>query len=100
MPTILRHPNPTVRQKSLYIVSMSNNSLKVLYLSSYRLGSNLFNVDSSEINFDSSSCQLRLVYDVTSYVEEHPGGDAILAHARDDSTKGFYGYAFVPNLEF
>ncbi|XP_062094448.1 cytochrome B5-like protein isoform X1 [Humulus lupulus] len=31
------------------------------------------------------------VYDVTSYVEEHPGGDAILAHAGDDSTEGFYG---------
>ncbi|KAL3623696.1 Cytochrome B5-like protein [Castilleja foliolosa] len=31
------------------------------------------------------------VYDVTSYVEEHPGGDAILAHAGDDSTKGFFG---------
>ncbi|XP_024020691.1 cytochrome B5-like protein [Morus notabilis] len=31
------------------------------------------------------------VYDVTSYVEEHPGGDAILAHAGGDSTEGFYG---------
>lgn len=31
------------------------------------------------------------VYDVTSYVEEHPGGDAILVHAGDDSTEGFYG---------
>ncbi|KFK40765.1 hypothetical protein AALP_AA2G038000 [Arabis alpina] len=31
------------------------------------------------------------VYDVTSYVEEHPGGDAILDHAGDDSTDGFYG---------
>ncbi|KAE8710501.1 Cytochrome B5-like protein [Hibiscus syriacus] len=31
------------------------------------------------------------VYDVTSYVEEHPGGDAILAHAGDDSTEGFFG---------
>ncbi|CAA3022107.1 cytochrome B5-like protein [Olea europaea var. sylvestris] len=31
------------------------------------------------------------VYDVSSYVEEHPGGDAILAHAGDDSTEGFYG---------
>lgn len=31
------------------------------------------------------------VYDVTSYVEEHPGGDAIMDHAGDDSTKGFYG---------
>ncbi|MCI54754.1 hypothetical protein A2U01_0076004, partial [Trifolium medium] len=26
------------------------------------------------------------VYDVTSYVEEHPGGDAILAHAGDETT--------------
>nr|UTK45974.1 b5-E [Tripterygium wilfordii] len=31
------------------------------------------------------------VYDITSYVEEHPGGDAILTHAGDDSTEGFYG---------
>eukprot|EP00252_Welwitschia_mirabilis_P013000 TRINITY_DN28733_c0_g1_i1.p1 TRINITY_DN28733_c0_g1~~TRINITY_DN28733_c0_g1_i1.p1 ORF type:complete len:128 (+),score=17.76 TRINITY_DN28733_c0_g1_i1:64-447(+) len=31
------------------------------------------------------------VYDVTSYVDEHPGGDAILAHAGGDSTEGFYG---------
>ncbi|GAB2265609.1 Cytochrome B5-like protein [Dionaea muscipula] len=33
------------------------------------------------------------VYDVTSYVEEHPGGDAILVHAGDDSIEGFFGYA-------
>ncbi|AAB71978.1 Putative Cytochrome B5 [Arabidopsis thaliana] len=31
------------------------------------------------------------VYDITSYVEEHPGGDAILDHAGDDSTDGFFG---------
>ncbi|XP_048442563.1 cytochrome B5-like protein isoform X1 [Pyrus x bretschneideri] len=31
------------------------------------------------------------VYDITSYVEEHPGGDAILEHAGDDSTQGFFG---------
>ncbi|KAF6155886.1 hypothetical protein GIB67_039217 [Kingdonia uniflora] len=31
------------------------------------------------------------VYDITPYVEEHPGGDAILAHAGDDSTEGFFG---------
>ncbi|CAO2822906.1 unnamed protein product [Amaranthus hypochondriacus] len=31
------------------------------------------------------------VYDITSYVEEHPGGDAILTHAGDDSTEGFFG---------
>lgn len=29
-------------------------------------------------------------------MEEHPGGDAILAHAGDDSTEGFFGYASVP----
>ncbi|XP_057545703.1 cytochrome B5-like protein isoform X2 [Amaranthus tricolor] len=34
------------------------------------------------------------VYDVTSYVEEHPGGDAILTHAGDDSTEGFFGSIF------
>ncbi|KAK3277526.1 hypothetical protein CYMTET_14472 [Cymbomonas tetramitiformis] len=31
------------------------------------------------------------VYDVTSYVDEHPGGDAILNHAGADSTEGFHG---------
>uniref|UniRef100_A0A1D1YBG7 Cytochrome b5 n=2 Tax=Anthurium amnicola TaxID=1678845 RepID=A0A1D1YBG7_9ARAE len=31
------------------------------------------------------------VYDVTPYVEEHPGGDAILRNAGGDSTEGFYG---------
>ncbi|KAL6900636.1 hypothetical protein ACP4OV_005312 [Aristida adscensionis] len=31
------------------------------------------------------------VYDVTSYVEEHPGGDAILNNAGGDSTEGFFG---------
>ncbi|KAJ6797434.1 cytochrome B5-like protein isoform X2 [Iris pallida] len=31
------------------------------------------------------------VYDVTPYVEEHPGGDAILNNAGRDSTEGFYG---------
>uniref|UniRef100_A0A7N0TVS8 Cytochrome b5 heme-binding domain-containing protein n=1 Tax=Kalanchoe fedtschenkoi TaxID=63787 RepID=A0A7N0TVS8_KALFE len=37
------------------------------------------------------------IYDVTSYVEEHPGGDAILTHAGDDSTEGFFGYSFYLN---
>ncbi|PUZ70380.1 hypothetical protein GQ55_2G225400 [Panicum hallii var. hallii] len=31
------------------------------------------------------------VYDVTAYVEEHPGGDAILNNAGDNSTEGFFG---------
>eukprot|EP00884_Botryococcus_braunii_P009532 jgi/Botrbrau1/18580/Bobra.0367s0023.1 len=31
------------------------------------------------------------VYDVSSYVEEHPGGAAILRNAGADSTRGFHG---------
>ena len=31
------------------------------------------------------------VYNVTDYVEEHPGGQAILNNAGGTSTKGFYG---------
>ena len=31
------------------------------------------------------------VYDVTPYVEEHPGGTAILKHAGGDATEGFHG---------
>ncbi|KAK9820927.1 hypothetical protein WJX74_009161 [Apatococcus lobatus] len=31
------------------------------------------------------------VYNVTEYVEEHPGGQAILNNAGGNSTKGFYG---------
>ncbi len=31
------------------------------------------------------------VYDVTAYMEDHPGGQAILNNAGGNSTKGFYG---------
>lgn len=31
------------------------------------------------------------VYDITAYVEEHPGGQAILNNAGRESTKGFFG---------
>jgi len=31
------------------------------------------------------------VFDVTSYVDEHPGGEAILKNAGHDSSKGFHG---------
>ncbi len=31
------------------------------------------------------------VYDVTEYVDEHPGGDSILAHIGGEATEGFYG---------
>ncbi|KAG2443482.1 hypothetical protein HXX76_001835 [Chlamydomonas incerta] len=31
------------------------------------------------------------VYDVTDYVDEHPGGESILAHVGSDATEGVYG---------
>lgn len=31
------------------------------------------------------------VYDVTAYIEEHPGGAAIFRHAGSDATEGFFG---------
>eukprot|EP00873_Tetraselmis_striata_P046590 jgi/Tetstr1/466854/TSEL_011311.t1 len=38
------------------------------------------------------------VYDVTSYVEEHPGGPSIMNNAGDDSTLGFYGSQHPPRV--
>lgn len=31
------------------------------------------------------------VYDVTDFIDEHPGGDSILNNAGKDSSKGFHG---------
>lgn len=31
------------------------------------------------------------VYDITEYVDLHPGGPAIMRNAGGDATKGFYG---------
>jgi cytochrome b involved in lipid metabolism len=31
------------------------------------------------------------VYDVTEYVDEHPGGESILAHVGGEATEGFHG---------
>lgn len=38
------------------------------------------------------------VYDVTPYVEEHPGGLAILRHAGGDATEGFHGPQHPPRV--
>lgn len=38
------------------------------------------------------------VYDVTSYVDEHPGGDAILSNAGGDSTEAFLGPQHPPRV--
>eukprot|EP00210_Caulerpa_lentillifera_P006900 g6597.t1 len=36
------------------------------------------------------------VYDLSSYVDEHPGGDGILNNAGGDSTDGFHGPQHPP----
>lgn len=36
------------------------------------------------------------VYDLSSYVDEHPGGDGILNNAGGDSTEGFHGPQHPP----
>lgn len=38
------------------------------------------------------------VYDVTSYIDEHPGGDAMLDNAGDDSTESFTGPQHPPRV--
>ncbi len=41
----------------------------------------------------------RQVYDVTDYVDFHPGGDAILRNAGGDCTEGFYGPQHPPTTQ-
>ncbi|WIA37896.1 hypothetical protein OEZ86_001273 [Tetradesmus obliquus] len=38
------------------------------------------------------------VYDVTDYVEEHPGGMAIMYNAGGDATEGFHGPQHPPTV--
>lgn len=38
------------------------------------------------------------VYDVTPYIEEHPGGSAILKNAGGDATEGFHGPQHPPRV--
>jgi len=38
------------------------------------------------------------VYDVTDYVDEHPGGMAIADHAGGDATEGFHGPQHPPTV--
>lgn len=38
------------------------------------------------------------VYDVTNYVDEHPGGESILTNAGKDSTSGVHGPQHPPSM--
>jgi cytochrome b involved in lipid metabolism len=38
------------------------------------------------------------VYDVTDYIEEHPGGMAIMYNAGGDATEGFHGPQHPPTV--
>eukprot|EP00879_Flechtneria_rotunda_P018090 GHRR01018965.1.p2 GENE.GHRR01018965.1~~GHRR01018965.1.p2 ORF type:complete len:129 (+),score=32.42 GHRR01018965.1:273-659(+) len=46
---------------------------------------------------DKNSGQLK-VYDVTDYIEEHPGGMAIMYNAGGDATSGFHGPQHPPTV--
>jgi len=37
------------------------------------------------------------VYDITSYITSHPGGDSILNNVGDDSSEGFHGPQHPPS---
>lgn len=39
------------------------------------------------------------MYDVSGYVDHHPGGDAIFTHAGGDCTEGFRGPQHPPTVE-
>ena len=38
------------------------------------------------------------VYDISEYIDEHPGGDAILTDVGGDATEGFYGPQHPPTV--
>ena len=38
------------------------------------------------------------VYNVTDYIDEHPGGDSIMNHAGGDSTEGAHGPQHPPSM--
>ncbi|KAE7998661.1 hypothetical protein FH972_003182 [Carpinus fangiana] len=72
----------------------SGHSKKVDSNASNKKASKIYSKAEVSLHNKKTDCWIIIkdkVYDVTSYVEEHPGGDAILAHAGDDSTKGFNG---------
>jgi cytochrome b involved in lipid metabolism len=41
---------------------------------------------------------VKKVYDITAYVDEHPGGESILNNAGGDATDGFHGPQHPPTV--
>jgi cytochrome b involved in lipid metabolism len=82
---------------ALFLFPKSNNKGKVKHAqSNTSLVKNLRAYTKEEVSKHNTrkDCWIIVkdkVYDVTPYVEEHPGGDAILNNAGRDSTEGFYG---------
>lgn len=71
-----------------------NRTVQKVQLNAINKPSKIYSKDEVSVHNKRTDCWVIIknkVYDVTSYVEEHPGGDAILTHAGDDSTEGFYG---------
>ncbi|XP_038890467.1 cytochrome B5-like protein [Benincasa hispida] len=71
-----------------------NRNVQKVQLNAINKPSKVYSKDEVSVHNKRTDCWVIIknkVYNVTSYVEEHPGGDAILTHAGDDSTEGFYG---------
>ncbi|KAE8651507.1 cytochrome B5-like protein [Cucumis sativus] len=79
---------------ALFLIPRDRNAQKVQLNPINKSSKVYYSKDEVSVHNKRTDCWVIIknrVYDVTSYVEEHPGGDAILTHAGDDSTEGFYG---------
>ncbi|TVU01608.1 hypothetical protein EJB05_42658 [Eragrostis curvula] len=79
----------------VFVVPKSNRKGKVVHSGGTGKMSRTYTKNEVSAHNTRKDCWIIIkdkVYDVTSYVEEHPGGDAILNNAGDDSTEGFFGF--------
>ncbi|KAF2915708.1 cytochrome B5-like protein [Oryza sativa Japonica Group] len=81
---------------AIFVIPKSNNNGKGKEIQSPNGGMKFRSYTKKEVSTHNTrkDCWIIVkdkVYDVTSYVEEHPGGDEILNNAGGDSTEGFLG---------
>lgn len=55
-------------------------------------------IDDAWIVISDQRTGVKKVYDITAYVDEHPGGESILNNAGGDSTEGFHGPQHPPTV--
>ncbi|XP_015696587.1 cytochrome B5-like protein isoform X2 [Oryza brachyantha] len=81
---------------ALFVIPRSNNNGKGKEVQSRNSGMTSRSYTKKEVSTHNTrkDCWIIIkdkVYNVTPYVEEHPGGDEILNNAGGDSTEGFLG---------